>query len=97
MTENPNAYIRPKLNKVEHNYSTMEREALAIIFSLHKFHHYLLANLFTFFADHQALKYLVKKHVHQEKICQWLILFQEFDFDIVVHPGKKNVGLNHLS
>ena len=31
------------------------------------------------------------------RICQWLLLFQEFDFDVVVKPGKSNVGPNHLS
>jgi hypothetical protein len=30
-------------------------------------------------------------------ICRWLILFQEYDFEVVVKPGKLNVGLDHLS
>ena len=30
-------------------------------------------------------------------ICHWLILFQEFDFEIIVNPGGLNVGRDHLS
>ena len=54
--EHPNAYASRKLNKAERNYSTTEREALGMVFSLEKFRHYLLANPFIFYIDHQALK-----------------------------------------
>jgi hypothetical protein len=67
-----------------------------MIFALQNFRHYLLANLFTLFIDHQTLKYLVDKHVHQGKICRLLLLFQEFEFNIIVRHGKKNVRPNHL-
>jgi len=30
-------------------------------------------------------------------IYWWLLLFQEFDFEVVVKPCKHNVGLDHLS
>ena len=30
-------------------------------------------------------------------IYWWLLLFQEFDFEIVVKPRRLNVGLDHLS
>jgi hypothetical protein len=56
-----------------------------------------LENPFIFFTDHQALKYLVNKTIHQGKICQWILLFQEFDFEVVVRPGKNNVVPDHLS
>jgi hypothetical protein len=36
MVDHPNAYVNQKLNKVEINYSTTEREALAMTFSLKK-------------------------------------------------------------
>jgi hypothetical protein len=96
MVDHLNAYTNQRLNKVERNYSTTEQEALVMIFALQKFQQYLLANPFTFFTYHQALKYLVNKPVHQGKICRWLLLFQEFDFEVVVQPGKKNVSPDHL-
>jgi hypothetical protein len=57
----------------------------------------LLGNGFTFFTDHSALKYLVNKPVLGGIICRWLLLFQEFYFEVMVKPRKHNVGPNHLS
>ena len=52
----PMIYNNKKLNKAERNYSTTEREALGMVFTLQKYRHYLLANLFIFYTNHQALK-----------------------------------------
>jgi hypothetical protein len=49
------------------------------------------------FTDHSALKYLVNKPVLGGRICRWLLLLQGFDFEVIVKPGKMNVGPNHLS
>jgi hypothetical protein len=31
------------------------------------------------------------------KICRWILLFQEYDFEVIVKPGKLNSGPDHLS
>lgn len=31
------------------------------------------------------------------RICRWLFLFQEFDFELIIKLGKQNVGVDHLS
>jgi len=49
------------------------------------------------FTDHSGLKYLVKKPVLAGIICRWILLFQEYDFDIVVKPRRMTKGPNHLS
>ena len=49
------------------------------------------------FTDHSALKYLVNKPVLRGRICRWLLLFQEYDFEIIVKPGRLNAGPDHLS
>ena len=49
------------------------------------------------YTDHSALKYLVNKPVSRGNICRWLLLFQEFDFEFIVKPGRLNVGPDHLS
>ncbi len=48
-------------NYVESNYIITKREALTMVYALHKFRHYLLGNMFTFYMDHMALVYLVNK------------------------------------
>ena len=68
-----------------------------MVFALQKYRHYLQANPFIFYTDHQALKYLVNKPLHYGRICWWLLLFKEFEFKVVVRPGKLNVDPDHLS
>jgi hypothetical protein len=54
-------YANQQLIPTEQNYVITKREALAIIFAMKKFHHYLLGNKFTIVIDHQAFKYLFSK------------------------------------
>jgi hypothetical protein len=75
----------------------IEREGLAMVYALQKSKHYLLGKHFTVFIDHSALKYLVNKPFLGGRIYRWLLLFQEFDFEVIVKPGKLNAGPHHLS
>jgi hypothetical protein len=49
------------------------------------------------FTYHSFLKYLVNKTMLGGDICRWLLLFREFDFEVIVKLGKLNVGPDHLS
>ena len=51
----PICYASRQLHIAEKNYTTTEREGLGMIYAVKKFRHYLLANQFVFFVDHQAL------------------------------------------
>jgi hypothetical protein len=86
-----------KLLDSKQNYNTTEREVLAMVYSLQKFGHYLLGKKFKMFTNHSSLKYLVNKPVLGGRICRWLLLFQEFDFEVIVKPRKLNVGPDNLS
>ena len=59
--------------------------------------HYLLGAHFKMFTNHLALKYLVSKPVLGGKIYRWILLFQEYNFEIIVKPGRLNTGPDHLS
>jgi hypothetical protein len=59
--DQPIVYASRLLNKAKYNYTTIEREALAMVYALHKFKHFLLINKFVFYVDHMALVYLVNK------------------------------------
>jgi hypothetical protein len=75
----------------------MEREGLAMVYTLQKFRHYLLGKHFKMFKYHSTLKCLVNKPVLGGRICRWLLLFQEFDFKVIVKLGKLNARPDHLS
>ena len=68
-----------------------------MVYALQKYKHYLLGKHFNMFTDHSSLIYLVNKIMLGGIICKWLLLFQEFDFEVVVKPGRLNVGPYHLS
>jgi hypothetical protein len=55
------AYAIQLLNNTKWNYTMTKREALAMVYALHKFCHYLLGNKFIFYVDHMAMLYLVDK------------------------------------
>jgi hypothetical protein len=48
-------YTSRLLNIAKHNYDTIKREALVMVFVLHKFRHYLLGNKFVFYVDHYGI------------------------------------------
>ncbi len=68
-----------------------------MVFSLHKFRHYLLGNKFVFYVDHTALVYLVNKPLVSRKIAKWSLLFPEYDFIVVYKPGITHVIVDALS
>ncbi len=59
--DQPIVYASKLLNKVKHNYATTKREALVMVYVLHKFKHFLLGNKFVFYVYHMVLVYLVNK------------------------------------
>ena len=80
----PICYASRQLNSAEKNYTTNKREGLGMAYAVKKFWHYLLANKFVFFVDHQALLYLVNKTCSTRRIVRWFLILLEFDFIVVV-------------
>ena len=95
--EHPIHYASRSLNSAEKNYSAFERETLGVVFALKKFRHYLIAQKFTLFTDHEALKYALNMKDPHGRIARWMSLFAEFDFDIQYKPGEKNGNADYLS
>ncbi len=90
-------YLSRLFNFVEKNYITIEREALAMVYALHKFKHYLLNNMFIFYVDHTALVYLVNKPHVSGRLARWLLLFMEYDFKIVYKLGRSHLMVDAFS
>ena len=55
-------YESKTLNPAQRNYTTTEKEMLAVVFALDKFHPYLVGTQTTVFTDHSALKFLLSKN-----------------------------------
>ena len=54
-------YASKTLNEVQRNYTTTEKELLAVVFTLDKFRAYLVGSFIVVFTDHSTLKYLLTK------------------------------------
>ncbi|RVW68342.1 Retrovirus-related Pol polyprotein from transposon 17.6 [Vitis vinifera] len=54
-------YASKTLNEAQRNYTTIEKELLAVVFALDKFRAYLVGSFIIVFTDHSALKYLLTK------------------------------------
>jgi hypothetical protein len=68
-----------------------------MVFTLHKFRHYLLGNRFVFYVDHMALVYLVNKPQISSRIARWLLLFFKYEFIVVYKLGRAHVVADALS
>ena len=90
-------YASKTMNEVQRNYTTTEKELLAIVFTLEKFRAYLVGSFIVVFTDHSALKYLLTKQDAKARLIRWILLLQEFNLQIKDKKWVENVVADHLS
>ena len=90
------AYASRALSKSECNYSTIQKECLAIVFAMKQFYHYLLGCPFTLMTDHALLQWLSAQKM-EGLLCWWALALQEYTFTIVHRKGILNGNADALS
>ncbi|XP_071921856.1 uncharacterized protein [Coffea arabica] len=90
-------YASKTLTPAQCNYTTTEKELLAIVFTFEKFRSYLLGSKVTVYSDHAALKYLLSKKESKPRLIRWVLLLQEFDWEIKDRRGVDNSVADHLN
>ena len=82
-------YASKTLDSAQANYTTIEKEFLAVVFALEKFRSYIVGSPVTIFTDHAALKYLLSKQDTKPRLTRWILLCQEFNLTIKDKRGSK--------
>ena len=93
----PVRYASRKLQGAEKNYSTIERECLAIVFGIQRFKFYLLGKEFFLEVDHRPLIYLNKLKNTNARLMRWALTLQPYRFTLIHIPGQSNLGADFLS
>ena len=79
------------------NYTTTEKELLAVVYALEKFWPYILGSKIIIYTDHATLKYLLCKQEAKPRLIRWVLLLQEFNLVIKDKKGRENLVADHLS
>nr|GEV18755.1 reverse transcriptase domain-containing protein [Tanacetum cinerariifolium] len=93
----PIHYASKTMTEEKSNYTTTEKEMLAVMYAFEKFQSYLIMNKSIVYTDHFALKYLFAKKDSKARLLRWVLLFQEFTFKVIDTKGAKNLAVVHLS
>ena len=91
------SYWSRQLNKAELNYSTVEREALAVVAAVKEFYPYLYGRPFTLYTDHNPLTSLHGLKDTGGRLTRWLLYLQQFDMIVLYRPGRNNGNADGLS
>nr|GEY32541.1 reverse transcriptase domain-containing protein [Tanacetum cinerariifolium] len=93
----PIHYASKTMTEAESNYTTMEKEMLAVVYAFEKFCSYLIMNKIIVYTDHSTVKYLFAKKDSKVRLLRWVLLLQEFKFKVIDTKGAENLATNHLS
>ena len=100
-SEKPIAYASRSLATAE-NYSQLDKEALAIIFGIKRFHQYIYGRKFQLVSDHKPLMSILDAQkgipvMASARLQRWALMLAAYDYSIVYRPGPKLANADCLS
>ena len=97
--KHPVSYFSRKFNQHQVNYSTIEKEALALLLALQHFDVYLNTTLYPviIYTDHNPLVFVNKMKNSNQQLLRWSMLYQQYNMEIHHIRGRDNVIADALS
>ncbi len=101
-TERPIAFASRSLTSAEKNYSQLDKEALAIVFGVRKFHQYLYGRQFTILTDHKPLERVFNPEkttpqMAAARIQRWALILAAYTYNIQYKEGSQNANADAFS
>lgn len=101
-TEKPISYVSRTLSAAEKGYSQLEKEGLAVVFAVKRFHHDLYSRPFIIFTDHKPLMGLFSETkgilpMASARIQQWALILLAYQYHIVYRAGSENANADAFS
>ena len=93
----PIAYFSRNILDYERNYSTIEKECLAIALGIKAFATYLVGKPFILQTDHRALTWLRTFRDENMRLTRWSLALQPYTFEIQHRKGQDNANADALS
>ena len=91
------AVVSRCLSACEMQWSTTEKELLAIVYAVTKFHTYLIGNSFELITDHKSLTFLLTTTFLNSRLKRWCLLLTQYNFTITHCKGSENIVADFLS
>ena len=101
-SERPIAYASRTLTSAERKYAQIDKEALAIIFGVKRYHQYLYGRRFVIYSDHKPLMYLFGEHrgissTASARVQRWALTLSGYQYSIVHRPRDELGNADGLS
>ena len=101
-TEKPIGFSSRTLGKAEQKYSQLDKEALAIIFGVKKYHQYVFGRQFEIKTDHKPFTHIFSESraiptMASSRLQRWALLLGAYDYTIQYKEGKENANADALS
>jgi transposase InsO family protein len=95
--DKPICYASRTLIESELNYSTIEKELLAIVWATKYFRPYLFGRKFRIVTDHKPLQWVMNLKEPSSRLPRWKLKLSEYDYTVVYKKGRSNTNADALS
>ncbi|TWW76465.1 Retrovirus-related Pol polyprotein from transposon 412 [Takifugu flavidus] len=101
-TERPIGFTSRTLNPAEKKYSQLDKEGLAVMFGIKRFHKYIYGRKFTIVTDHKPLLGLFSEmravpQMASPRIQRWAVTLRAYEYTIVYKEGRYHCNADALS